>query len=498
MDIVFVSAEVTPFSKVGGLADVAGSLPRALADRGHRVSVVTPHYPGSGGPHPRVGGTWVDIFGGRHEVSLLASPEEDGVRIVFVDNPAFHRQGVYGDASGGFGDNHFRYALLCLGALEWATEVGEQVVFHVNDWHTAVLPLYLRAWLHPRGLHRQSPVVLGLHNMQHQGQTSPETFGAYNLGGAWWSMSEFDGAFNPLKAGIVTSDALVTVSPTYREEILRDQGFGLEGVLRSRQDRLIGILNGIDIADWDPARDEHLPARFSVEKLAGKAVCKAELQAELGLPVRPEVPLIGVISRLVHQKGIDLIEGIAPWLLSQDVQLVMLGSGQPHFERFFREAEQRWPQRARGWVGFSEAMAHRIEAGADIFLMPSRFEPCGLNQMYSMRYGTIPVVHHTGGLADTVITWDPAREDGTGWAFAPLSVDAFIQALRFALDTYRNHPLAWRQLQRNGMLADFSWARAAEQYEAVYEDALEAVSPSKPIPPPPPSEVATSDEPPTA
>ncbi|MEN0064162.1 MAG: glycogen/starch synthase [Myxococcota bacterium] len=477
MDIVFVSAEVTPYSKVGGLADVAGSLPLALGKLGHRVSVVTPYYPTSGGPYPRVGGTWVDVFGGRHEVALLEGPSHENVRTIFVDNPAFHRHGVYGDKHGAFGDNHFRYVLLSLGALEHATDVADRVVFHINDWHTALLPLYLKEWVNPRGLHRHSPVVLGLHNMQHQGQTAPETFGGLNLGSAWWPMTEFDGALNPLKAGIVTADALVTVSPTYRNEILGDQGFGLQGVLRARQDRLSGILNGIDTLDWDPARDEHLPARFSVDKLGGKGVCKAELQAELGLPVRPEVPLLGLVSRLVHQKGIDLVESVVPWLLAQDVQLVMLGSGQPHFERFLREVEQRWPQKARGWVGFSERMAHRIEAAADMYLMPSRFEPCGLNQMYSMRYGTIPIVHRTGGLADTVPTWNPAEEGGTGWAFSPLTADAFIQALRFALDTYHHHPTAWRQLQRNGMLTDFSWARAALEYVEVYERVLKATGP---------------------
>lgn len=484
MDIVFVSAELSPYAKVGGLADVAAALPKALGARGHRVSVVVPNYPTTGGPHERVNSVWVDLFGGHHEVTLLRGPADDNVQIVFVDNPAFHRQGVYGDTHGGFGDNHFRYALLCIGALEWATDFAERVVFHVNDWHTALLPLYLRSWVQPRGLLRHSPVVLGLHNMQHQGQASPELFGALNLGSAWWPMTEFDGALNPLKAGIVSSDALVTVSPTYRNEILRDQGFGLEGVLRSRQDRLSGILNGVDTEEWNPARDPHLPARYSVDKMAGKAVCKAELQAELGLPVRPNVPMFGLVSRLAHQKGIDLVQQIAPWLLDQDVQLVMLGSGQPQLEAFFHEVERRWPQRARGWVGFSERMAHRIEAGADIFLMPSRFEPCGLNQMYSMLYGTVPVVHRTGGLADTVVTMDPSDDRGTGWAFSPLTADAFVQAIQFALDTYHRHPLSWRQLQRNGMKSDFSWAKAAEAYEAVYERVLAWTEPPRPEPDP--------------
>ena len=281
-----------------------------------------------------------------------------------------------------------------------------------------------------------------------------------------------NGRLNPLKAGIVASDALVAVSPTYSKQIQVDHGFGLEGVLRMRSDWLVGILNGID-ASWDRRRIQHLPARFDASDLTGKAHCKAALQREMGLPVRPDVPLVGLIGRLDPQKGLDLVEEIAPWLLSQDVQVVMLGSGSSRYEDLFRRMATEVPHRASAKIGFDEGLAHRIEAGADLFLMPSRFEPCGLNQMYSMRYGTVPVVHATGGLADTVVTVDPNRSDGTGWAFPEYSAASLVQALSFALLTFRRFPDAWRRIQRAGMTTDFSWNRSAALYERVYQRVLD-------------------------
>jgi starch synthase len=280
------------------------------------------------------------------------------------------------------------------------------------------------------------------------------------------------GFLNPLKAGIVSANGLVAVSPTYSRQIQVDHGFGLEPVLRMRSERLVGVLNGID-EQWNPRSDVHLVAHFDADHLDGKASCKEELQRGLGLPVRPDVPVLGLISRLDPQKGIDLVEQVAPWLLAQDVQLVMLGSGASRYEAFFRQAEARWPDRARGWVGFDEPMAHRIEAGADMFLMPSRFEPCGLNQMYSMRYGTVPIVHATGGLADTVTTADPSHEHGTGWAFGDFTAEAFAKAISYALLTYRQFPKAWARIQRNGMTTDLSWDRSASLYESVYSRVLD-------------------------
>lgn len=470
MDIVFVASEMAPFSKTGGLADVAGALPVALAARGNRVIAISPRYRADPGLDELPQRLQLPLAGGLHEVRVF-SQERDGVRWLLVDHPCFHRDGIYGDAHGPFGDNLFRYTLLTRAAIELSALLSDRVVFHANDWHTGLLPVLLDAIARPQGRHLRSGVVLGLHNLGHQGTSPPDDFGMLGIDGRFWPTCEMSGALNPLKAGIVSADALVAVSPSYSRQIQHDHGFGLEPVLRMRAERVVGILNGIG-GGWDPATDPHLAARYSADDLSGKAVCKAALQQELGLPVRPGVPLLGLISRLDAQKGIDLVEQIAPWLLEQDVQLVMLGSGAQRFEHFFREVERRWPQRARGWVGFNEALAHRIEAGADVFLMPSRFEPCGLNQMYSMRYGTVPVVHATGGLADTVITVDPASDRGTGWAFSPLTADALATATSYALRTYTDHPGAWRAIQRRGMTTDFSWGRSAALYEEVYARVL--------------------------
>lgn len=473
MNIAVVSAEVAPWSKTGGLGDVCGALPRALARRGHRVVTIAPRYK----DYPEAWDTGVNarifLFGTLHEVRYHHL-ERDGVHHVFVDHPCFHRPGLYGDSHGAYADNLFRYALFARAAIEAAARVplagaplGEDVVFHVNDWHSSLLPLYLEALYRPAGRFPGAGTVLGIHNAGHHGTFSAEQFGGLDVSGRWWPALDLHGNINVLKAGVVLARKLVAVSPTYAREIQGDLGFGLDFLFRARGSDLLGILNGVDDA-WDPATDKHLAANYTADDLAGKAECKAALQRELGLPVRPEVPMFGVVARLDAQKGIELIAGAAPWLLSHDVQLVMLGSGSSQWEDFFRDTERRWPHRARGWVGFNEGLAHRIEAGADMFLMPSRFEPCGLNQMYSLRYGTVPIVHATGGLADTVQTVDPMAGTGNGWAFRTFSVEAFVEALGWALFTFTHFPAAWREIQRRGMTADFTWERAAAAYEQVY------------------------------
>lgn len=472
MDVVFVAAEMAPFSKTGGLADVAGALPKALAARGNRVIAVSPRYKDVEGAVDSGLTANVFLYGQLHTARLFVL-DRDGVRWVLVDNPCYHRDGIYGDANGAWPDNLFRYALLSRVALEIGHlfpaidgERLERPVFHANDWHTGLLPVYLEAVYKQRGRLHGSRVVLGLHNLGHQGTTRASDYRGLGLPSAAWPLVDMHGLLNPLKAGIVTSDALVAVSPTYSRQIQHDQGFGLEGLLRERNDRLIGIVNGIG-PEWDPSSDVHLPATFGPDDLSGKAVCKAELQKQLGLPVR-DVPVFGMVSRLDHQKGVDLVEAIAPWLLSHNVQLVMLGSGSSRYEAFFRRSERRWPSKARGFVGFSEPLAHLIEAGSDVFLMPSRFEPCGLNQLYSMRYGAVPVVHATGGLADTVTTAGPEEPNGTGWAFRPHSAEAFRQAVGWALLTLTRFPEAFAEIRQRGMRTDWSWDRSAARYEAVY------------------------------
>ncbi len=473
MNIAMVAAEVAPWSKTGGLGDVCGALPVALAALGHDVMTISPRYK----DYPDAWDTGmralVYLFGQHHEVRYFHA-KVDGVHHVFVDHPCYHRGGIYGDSQGAYGDNLFRFALLSRAAIEATALVpldgvpmGEDVVFHANDWHTGLLPLYLEAVYRPAGRFPGAGTVLGIHNAGHHGSVPAHDFAGLDISSRWWPAIDFDGRANPLKAGATLARKLVAVSPTYAREITGPLGFGLEGVFASRGADLVGILNGVD-ATWDPATDRHLAATYTADDLSGKATDKAALQRELGLPVRADVPLLGVIARLDHQKGIDLVEAAAPWLMRHDLQLVMLGSGSPALEGFFRHAEHAWPDKARGWVGFNEGLAHRIEAGADMFLMPSRFEPCGLNQMYSLRYGTVPIVHATGGLADTVQTFNPVSETGTGWAFRPFSLEAFVEALGWALYTWRMHPKAWRGIQQRGMAQDFSWERSARAYAEIY------------------------------
>lgn len=474
MNIAVVAAEVAPWSKTGGLGDVCGALPKALAALGHRVLTIAPRYKA----YPDAWDTGVrarvHLFGHGHDVAFFHA-HTHGVHHLFVDHPSFHRPGIYGDSNGAYGDNLFRFALLSRAAIEAAarvpldgTPLGEDVVFHANDWHTGLLPLYLEAIYRPAGRFAAAGTVLGIHNAGHHGTAPAHEFAGLDVSARWWPATDFDGRVNPLKCGATLARKLVAVSPNYAREITSHLGFGLEGIFAARGADLVGVINGVDDA-WDPTTDKHIPAHFSADDLTGKAACKAALQAELGLPVRPDVPLLGLVTRLDHQKGVDLLQAAAPWLLRHDVQLALLGSGSPALEQWFREVQRAVPNKVSATVGFNEGLAHRIEAGADVFLMPSRFEPCGLNQLYSMRYGTVPVVHATGGLADTVETFDPAADRGTGWAFRSFSADAFMEALGWALYTYGTFPDAWRGIQLRGMRQDFSWERSARAYERIYE-----------------------------
>jgi starch synthase len=346
--------------------------------------------------------------------------------------------------------------------------LGGRVVFHANDWHTGLLPVYLDAHFRAQGRLRAAAVVLGLHNLGHQGSQPAEVYGGLDLAPRWFPTLEMHGRLNPLKAGMVAADALVAVSPTYSRQIQVDHGFGLEPILRLRSERLVGILNGID-GVWDPRTDPHLPAHYGPDDLTGKASCKAALQRELGLPVRPDVPLLAFIGRLDAQKGLDLLEAVAPWLLGHDLQLVTLGSGSSQWEGLLRDLQRTAPSRARARIGFDEPLAHRIEAGADIFLMPSRYEPCGLNQMYSLAYGTIPVVRATGGLDDTIETFDPETGTGNGFKFVKPTAEDLLATARRAIALYRQ-PDRWRGLVVNAMACDFSWSRSAKEYEALYQE----------------------------
>ncbi|CAE6118156.1 unnamed protein product [Arabidopsis arenosa] len=500
-NLVFVTSEAAPYSKTGGLGDVCGSLPIALAGRGHRVMVVSPRYlngTAADNNYARAKDLGIRItvncFGGSQEVSFYHE-YRDGVDWVFVDHKSYHRPGnPYGDSKGAFGDNQFRFTLLCHAACEAPLVLplggftyGEKSLFLVNDWHAGLVPILLAAKYRPYGVYKDARSILIIHNLAHQGVEPAATYTNLGLPSEWygavgwvfptWARThalDTGEAVNVLKGAIVTSDRIITVSQGYAWEITTvEGGYGLQDLLSSRKSVINGITNGINVDEWNPSTDEHIPFHYSADDFSEKVKCKMALQKELGLPIRPECPMIGFIGRLDYQKGIDLIQTAGPDLMVDDIQFVMLGSGDPKYESWMRSMEETYRDKFRGWVGFNVPISHRITAGCDILLMPSRFEPCGLNQLYAMRYGTIPVVHGTGGLRDTVENFNPYAEGGagagTGWVFTPLSKDSMVSALRLAAATYREYKESWEGLMRRGMTRNYSWENAAVQYEQVFQ-----------------------------
>jgi starch synthase len=472
LNVLFVASECVPFAKTGGLADVVGALPRALAERGHDVRVVLPRYRMTRAiPATRLPAPLSVELGRRTHWGAVWEAElgRGSARAYLLEHDAlFDRDGVYGDSFGEFGDNLARYAFLCRGALAFCRSAGFiPDVVHAHDWPACLAPVYLDT-LDARTPLGRAASVLTIHNLGYQGWFDKGDLPATGLG---WdsfhrrSLETYD-RINLLKAGIYHSTLISTVSPSYAREIQSPQGGeGLEGALGDRAGDILGILNGIDDEVWDPARDPLLPANYTSHDLSGKAVCKATLQQDLDLPVRAEVPLIGVISRLAHQKGIDVLaRSIAP-ILNLGAQLVVLGSGERWAEELFTRLSNT-TENFRAFIGMSEKLAHRIEAGADLFLMPSRYEPCGLNQMYSQRYGTLPIVRAIGGLDDTV------ESDVTGFKFNPLSVEALVQAATWATTIYRERREHFRAMQQHAMAKRMGWSYAARQYEALYRMAV--------------------------
>ncbi|KAE9620016.1 hypothetical protein Lal_00040232 [Lupinus albus] len=484
MNIILVAAECAPWSKTGGLGDVAGSLPKALARRGHRVMVVAPRYGTYAEPQDAGIRKRYKVDGQDMEVMYFQT-YIDGVDFVFIDNPIFHHleKNIYG---GNRMDILKRMVLFCKAAVEvpWHVPCGGvcygdgNLVFIANDWHTALLPVYLKAYYHDHGLMKYTRSVLVIHNIAHQGRGSVDDFKYLDLPEHYkeiFKLYDPVGGYhlNIFAAGLKTVNQIVTVSHGYAWELKTSEGgWGLHGIINDNDWKLRGIVNGVDNKEWNPRFDVHLTSdgytNYSLETLqSGKRQCKAALQKELGLPVRDDVPVIAFIGRLDQQKGVDLIAEAIPWMMGQDVQLIMLGSGRPDLEEMLRQFENQNHDKVRGWVGFSVKMAHRITAGSDILLMPSRFEPCGLNQLYAMNYGTVPVVHAVGGLRDTVQPFDPFNESGLGWTFDSAEASKLMHALGNCLWTYRDYKKSWEGLQRRGMTQDLSWDNAAQQYEEV-------------------------------
>ncbi len=478
MNILFLSSEVAPFAKTGGLGDVSAALPRTLHRHGHDVRVFLPLYQRidvKRHPMRRVDslrGLKVHVGPRIFEVSIFAATLPGStLEVYFVHCPALYdRPGIYGHE----GDEHLRFLVLNYAALECAQRMRFAVdILHCNDWQTAMAPLLLRtrfSW--DQQIFGRTKTVLTIHNLNYQGMFPSSIVGDTGLADSQNLLHQDqlrEGRVNFLLHGILYANAITTVSPTYAREIRGSEyGVGLDGFLRGRGAAVQGILNGVDYEEWSPQADKLIPVRYGPEDLAGKERCKQALLARAKLPSFPDVPLVGIVSRLAGQKGFDLFPGALPRLLQRErVQLIVTGSGERHFERMFRQLQEQFPNQVRFNNAFDNEMAHWIEAGSDFFLMPSRYEPCGLNQMYSLKYGAVPIVRKTGGLADTVELWNPRTGEGTGIVFETYDSFGLYWAVSEALKTYKQRG-PFRKLQQNGMAMDFSWDHQVAKYETLY------------------------------
>jgi starch synthase len=478
MKIAMISSEIVPFAKTGGLADVVGTLAGALARLGHDLSLIMPAYSGVLRGEFALEETAmklsVPVSDRQEEASVLRGRVENNVSVYCIRaDRYFDREFLYGSPVEDYPDNAQRFVFLSRAALEVLRQ-NQADVMHCHDWQTALAIVFLKAQQARYAELHRAKTVLTVHNLGFQGIFPSSQWPLLNLPGSLFTPQflEFYGNVNFLKGGLVYADKITTVSPSYAREIMEsEQGFGLEGVLRRRQRDTLGILNGVDYNQWNPQNDPYIAKSYGAANLAGKKSCKKALQRTFGLPERAELPLIGMVSRLTAQKGLDLIEKILDPLMTSDLQMTILGSGEPRFEELVTAAAARYPQKFAARLGFDEALAHQIEAGADCFLMPSQYEPCGLNQMFSLKYGTIPIVRAIGGLKDTVEDYDAERGTGTGFVFAPYDAQALSRAVDRALQTFRNKR-SWAALQRRAMNKDFSWDRSTRMYDELYRKLL--------------------------
>jgi len=475
MHIAFVASEGVPFSKTGGLADVVGALPRALAALGHQVSVYLPRYRQTKLTEPVTVVRSITIpFDDKYRfASVVTGGTQGGVRFYFVEYPPyFDRDALYGTPAGDYPDNAERYALFSRAVIEASKILGVPHVFHCHDWQSALVPILLRTVYAEDPALRETATVFTIHNMGYQGLFPPETLPLLMLPWDLFTMSkmEFFGQVNFLKGALTYSDYVTTVSRKYSQEIqTAEYGFGLEGVLHDRASTVSGILNGVDYEEWSPQTDKFAAAKFSPQDLAGKAKCKLDLLAGFGMPAADaKLPVIGIVSRFAAQKGFDLISQIADRLAREQMIMVALGAGDKPYEEMFLRLHKQFPNKIAVKVAYDNATAHKIEAGADMFLMPSRYEPCGLNQIYSLKYGTVPIVRATGGLDDTIEPWDARTGKGTGFKFTEYIGESLLLTIKQALQGYSDQT-SWQVLMRNGMNKDFSWNASAREYGKIYE-----------------------------
>ena len=481
LSVLMVTSEAHPFAKTGGLAEMSASLTDALAHLGHSVTLVLPRYRVVAVGEAERLQTRLRLGDRLQPVTFYERRLSDRVTAVFVDVPElFDREGLYGSADGDYPDNPLRFAVFSRAALEYPRlrEVRPSII-HAHDWQTGLVPVYQKMHFSSDPFIGGVPAVFTLHNLAFQGVFPASTLPAIGLGFEVLDVQamEFWGNISYLKGGINFSEKITTVSPTYAKEIVQPElGFGFEGVLARRSADLVGILNGIDTGRWSPGADAFVPASFSADDLRGKRAAKSALLSAVGLPADEAAlarPVIGLISRLTDQKGFDLIAAASAELRDLDAAWVLLASGERRYEDFWEAFEASYPDRVSATIGFDERLAHLIEAGADMFLMPSRFEPCGLNQMYSLRYGTVPIVRATGGLEDTVEDADAAPESGTGFKFRDYSAASLVQAVRRALAAFQD-PVRWAAIQARGMRQNHSWDASAQEYVKLYRAMLNA------------------------
>lgn len=478
MKIAMISPEIFPFAKTGGLADVLGTLSVALEKHGHEVSLIMPAY------RSVLNGPFALEETGMHFTVPLGTSEETAsifkarlgqhvpVYLVRADR-YFDRDYLYGTSYEDYPDNAQRFAFFCRVALEILRKYPVQIV-HCHDWQSALASVFLKAQGSRYPEIASAKTVLTAHNLGFQGIFRESNWRWLDLNRTYFSPQylEFYGNINFLKGGLIFADRITTVSPTYAREIMSaEQGFGLQGILEQRAADVTGILNGVDYNEWNPEIDRFIARRYSENDLTGKRICKDKLQGSLDLPVKSGMPLFGMISRLTSQKGFDLVEKILDQMMKRELQLVLLGSGELRYEDFFVSAAARFPEKLAVRMGFDEALAHRIEAGADIFLMPSLYEPCGLNQMFSLKYGTIPIVRAVGGLKDTVIDYDAEPGKGTGFVFDSYEPAALWESIERALQVFSENR-SWAALMHRAMRMDFSWDRSARTYSQLYERLL--------------------------
>jgi len=480
MHIAFAASECVPFSKTGGLADVVGALPRALAALGHQVSVYLPRYRQTKLTDPQtvVRSITVPYDDKYRFCSVVTAGSSAGIKFYFVEYPQyFDRDALYGTPAGDYPDNAERFAMFSRAVLESSKILGVPHVFHCHDWQSALVPVMLRTLYAEDPAFREVATVFTIHNIGYQGLFPPETLPLLMLPWDLLTISkmEFFGQVNFLKGALVLADFVTTVSKKYSQEIqTTEYGFGLEGVLRNRAATVTGILNGVDYEEWSPQTDRFAMAKYSSQDLSGKLQCKHDLLHAFGVAnADAKVPVIGIVSRFAAQKGFDLIAQIMDRLAREEMIVVALGTGDKPYEEMFQRLNKQFPNKIAAKVAFDNAIAHKIEAGADMFLMPSRYEPCGLNQIYSLKYGTVPIVRATGGLDDTIEPWDARTGKGTGFKFTDYTGEALLATIKQALLAYQD-PSSWQTLMRNGMSRDFSWGASAREYGKIYERARQA------------------------